>query len=126
MNKIICKFRYYPNVFSSWDASIDDLLLENPVTLNLLYIQTVSDVEMKWIQVPQETEKLLARMQARGAKSEYMDTARGLMDYGYVHFLPCFCDYPRPHTKYVKCNIRFKIPVSQVFDQVKFTLAPKC
>jgi len=73
--------------------------LSNPVTLNLLYIQTVSDVEMKWIQVPRETEKLLARMQARGAKDEYMETARGLTDFGYTHFLPCFCDYQRPNSK---------------------------
>jgi hypothetical protein len=33
------------------------------VTLNLLYIQTVSDVELNWVQGTQETEKQLARMQ---------------------------------------------------------------
>jgi sorting nexin-17 len=49
--------------FSSWDSKIDDLLLSNKVTLNLLYIQTVSDVELNWVQGTQETEKQLARMQ---------------------------------------------------------------
>ena len=33
------------------------------MTLNLLYIQTVSDVELNWVQGTQETEKQLARMQ---------------------------------------------------------------
>ena len=50
---------------SSWDPKVDDLLFSNKVTLNLLYIQTVSDVEMNWVEVQssQETEKQLARMQ---------------------------------------------------------------
>lgn len=82
----------------SWDPQIDDILLSNKVTLNLLYTQTVSDVELKWVQGSQEIEKQLARLQARGAKMEYMETARHLKDYGFVHFMPCFCDYPRSHT----------------------------
>ena len=48
---------------SCWDASIDDLLLAESSTLNLLYIQTVADVERGWIQTSAETKQELALMQ---------------------------------------------------------------
>eukprot|EP00096_Caligus_rogercresseyi_P011192 TRINITY_DN4329_c0_g1_i1.p1 TRINITY_DN4329_c0_g1~~TRINITY_DN4329_c0_g1_i1.p1 ORF type:complete len:497 (+),score=147.04 TRINITY_DN4329_c0_g1_i1:114-1604(+) len=82
----------------SWDPDIDSQLLSNKTTLNLLYIQTVTDVERGWIQASAETKKTLARLQSRGAKLEYMDLARNLKFYGYVHFLPCLCDYPSTDT----------------------------
>ena len=37
-------------------------------------------------------------MQSRGAKFEYMEMARQLKDYGYLHFAPCTCDYPMTNT----------------------------
>lgn len=55
---------------SCWDPEIDMDLFDHRVTLNLLYIQTVSDVERGWIQASAETKKQLASMQARGAKRE--------------------------------------------------------
>ena len=68
-NSIVFKMLVTAKLFfmnsSSWDPKVDDLLFSNKVTLNLLYIQTVSDVEMNWVEVQssQETEKQLARMQ---------------------------------------------------------------
>ncbi|XP_040565287.1 LOW QUALITY PROTEIN: sorting nexin-17 [Lepeophtheirus salmonis] len=81
-----------------WDPDIDSQLFSNQVTLNLLYIQTVTDVERGWVQASQDTKRTLSRMQARGAKLEYMDLARSLKFYGYIHFLPCCCDYPSTDT----------------------------
>lgn len=85
--------------YSSWDAKIDDQLLRHKVTLNLLYVQTLADVERGWVQACQETRRQLAHFQSRGAKDEYMEMARQLKDYGYLHFDSCTCDYPMTNTK---------------------------
>lgn len=39
-------------------------------TLNLLYSQTVSDVEKNWIHTDRDTQEKLARLQSRGAKRD--------------------------------------------------------
>merc|ERR1719188_2830655 len=83
---------------ASWDPQIDEELISNSATLNLLYVQTVAEVERGWVRADAETKRQLARMQARGAKKEYMETALSLPMFGYVHFAPCVCDYPASNT----------------------------
>lgn len=73
-------------------------MMKNSATLNLLYLQTINDIERGWIQANPETKKMLTRMQARGAKKEYMEMACQLPNYGYIHFQPCVCDYPMSNT----------------------------
>lgn len=84
---------------SSWDAEIDAELFKNKTCLNMLYIQTLSDVEHGWLQASQDVRKQLASMQARGAKLEYMELAKIQKDYGYMHFSSCICDYPSTNSK---------------------------
>ncbi len=55
---------------ASWDAAVDEQLMAHPTTLNLLYVQTLAEVERGWIQATAETKRQLASMQARGAKRE--------------------------------------------------------
>lgn len=54
----------------SWAPEIDEALFEHKSTLNLLYVQTIAEVERGWIQVSPDTQSQLAQMQARGAKKE--------------------------------------------------------
>lgn len=82
----------------AWDAKIDEELLRHKVTLNLLYIQTLADVERGWVEACPETRRSLAHLQSRGAKKDYMEIARQLKDYGYLHFDACTCDYPMTNT----------------------------
>ena len=82
-----------------WDNRIDTELFKNKGSLNVLYFQTLSDVERGWISAESETRKHLGNMQARGAKIDYMETARSLKDYGYIQFSSCFCDYPSTNTR---------------------------
>ena len=84
---------------SSWDPSIDDVLLSEQSTLNLLYIQTVADLERGWIVTSAETKQQLALMQARGSKRQYMEVARTLKFYGFMMFRACVSDHPEPHTR---------------------------
>jgi len=83
----------------SWDPKTDDLLCDNKASLNVLYIQTLSDVESGMLQANASVRRQLAGIQSRGAKKEYMELARSLKDFGYVHFMPCVCDYPNTNTK---------------------------
>ena len=55
---------------ASWDPQIDEELMSHAATLNLLYVQTVAEVERGWVRADPETKRQLARMQARGAKKE--------------------------------------------------------
>eukprot|EP00095_Tigriopus_kingsejongensis_P010016 maker-scaffold1048_size67263-snap-gene-0.22 protein:Tk10016 transcript:maker-scaffold1048_size67263-snap-gene-0.22-mRNA-1 annotation:"sorting nexin-17" len=81
-----------------WDPKIDMELFNHKVTLNLLYTQTIAEVERGWILANPETKRQLARLQAMGSKYEYMHTAHRLPFYGYLQFLPCICDYPMTNT----------------------------
>lgn len=73
--------------------------MSHKISLNLLYVQTLSDVERGWVQANQDTRRQLALLQSRGAKKEYMEMAKQLKDYGYLHFAPCICDYPATNTR---------------------------
>ena len=83
-----------------WDSRIDSELFRHKGSLNVLYFQTLSDVERGWISADPETRKQLGSMQARGAKTDYMEAVRNLKDYGYIHFSSCLCDYPSTNTRY--------------------------
>ncbi|GJQ68174.1 hypothetical protein Trydic_g10737 [Trypoxylus dichotomus] len=84
---------------SYWDNDYDLELMTDPIALNLLYTQTVSDIERGWILCMKEVKSQLAHLQARLSKREYIELARTLKYYGYIQFVPCYCDYPKPKTK---------------------------
>ncbi|KAG8231282.1 hypothetical protein J437_LFUL010320 [Ladona fulva] len=90
---------------SYWDPAYDDILMRDSVALNLLYVQTVADVERggwllrddcsKW----EDAQAMLASLQAKGAKKEYLEAAqRCLRHYGFIHFGTCVCNSPIPGT----------------------------
>lgn len=74
-------------------------LMSDPVALNLLYVQTVSDIERGWIFCSRETKTQLANLQVLLAKREYIELARTQKYYGFIQFAQCYCDYPRSGTK---------------------------
>lgn len=73
--------------------------MTDSIALNLLYTQTVSDIERDWILCHNEIKTQLAHLQARLAKIQYIELARTLKYYGYIQFDQCYCDYPNPDTK---------------------------
>lgn len=86
---------------SYWDKDYDLELMSDPVALNLLYIQAVSDIERGWTFCTNETKHTLANLQAQLAKKEYIEIARLQKHYGFMQFTSCYCDYPRADTKVV-------------------------
>ncbi|XP_054266725.1 sorting nexin-17-like isoform X2 [Macrosteles quadrilineatus] len=83
---------------SYWDPVYDEELMGDKIALNLLYTQTLAEMERGWILCTRDTQAQLASLQARGAKKQYLEIARNLKYYGYTQFLPCTCNYPDPGT----------------------------
>ncbi|XP_064480852.1 sorting nexin-17-like [Ornithodoros turicata] len=102
---------------SYWDSGFDQDLLEDAVSLNLLYVQALSDLERGWVVAAKETHRQLSSLQAKGSKKEYLHLARTLKYYGYIQFSPCVCDYPRPNTRALISaggrELNFRLQVSQ-------------
>ena len=111
---------------SSWDASLDDVLLAEASTLNLLYIQTLADLERGWVLTSAETKQQLALMQARGSKRQYMEVARTLKFYGHMLFRACVADHPEPHTRVTvaigrsSLNLRILNPAGDTREVLNF------
>ncbi|GFG30468.1 hypothetical protein Cfor_09310 [Coptotermes formosanus] len=111
---------------SYWDPGYDLELMSNQVALNLLYVQTVADVERGWVLSSKEMKQQLASLQARGAKKEYLDLARTLKYYGFLQFRPCICDYPLPGSQVLvsignrELNLRVKLAEGQDMREGSF------
>ncbi|XP_041361399.1 sorting nexin-17-like isoform X2 [Gigantopelta aegis] len=105
---------------SYWDSSFDDDLLENKITMNLLYVQAVSDIERQWVLATKDQLKHLTTLQERGSKRDYVRLARTLKYYGYIQFRPCVTDYPNPNSRVLVAagnkELNFRV---QVQDQIK-------
>ena len=74
-------------------------MITDPVALNLLYKQTVFDIEKNWILCTRDIRNELVSLQIKLAKYDYLQIAKSLKYYGFLQFTPCFCDYPKPQTK---------------------------
>lgn len=81
-----------------WDPSYDLDLMRDRIALNLLYIQSISDIEKGWVIAGSETRQILGSLQASGNKTEYMNVVRNLPSYGCIQFSNVTCDFPEPKT----------------------------
>ena len=79
---------------SYWDSAYDDDVMENRVDLNLLYAQTVADIEHGWILVTKEQHQQLKSLQEKVSKKEFLRLAQTLRHYGYLRFDACVADFP--------------------------------
>ncbi|XP_060819635.1 sorting nexin-17 [Bombus pascuorum] len=82
-----------------WDVGYDLKIMDNEVAMNLLYIQTVAEINWGWIPITDELRNKLTVLKKHGKKKEYLDIVRTSKYYGYIQFAPCFCDYPQPDSK---------------------------
>lgn len=53
-----------------WDTTYDLELLNDPVTLNLLYIQAAAEIRSGWILVTKEVQHQLENLQKSRSKKE--------------------------------------------------------
>jgi sorting nexin-17 len=81
-----------------WDSNYDLDLMRDKIALNLLYIQSISDMEKGWVIASAETRQCLNSLQMSGNKMEYMNNIRNLPSYGCIQFSSVSCDFPEPNT----------------------------
>lgn len=81
-----------------WDPNYDLDLMRDKIALNLLYIQSISDIERGWAIASPETRQCLSSPQVSGNKHEYMNIVRNLPSYGCIQFSKVACDFPDPGT----------------------------
>ncbi|XP_066851415.1 sorting nexin-17 isoform X3 [Anser cygnoides] len=105
---------------SYWDSSYDDDVMEHRVGLNLLYAQTVSDIEHGWILVNKEQHRQLKSLQEKVSKKEFIRLAQTLKYYGYLKFDPCVTDFPEKGCHVVvsagnnELNFQVRLPNEQI------------
>ncbi|NWY07693.1 SNX17 protein, partial [Nothoprocta ornata] len=105
---------------SYWDSSYDDDVMEHRVGLNLLYAQTVSDIERGWILVNKEQHRQLKSLQEKVSKKEFIRLAQTLKYYGYLKFEPCVTDFPEKGCHVVvsagnnELNFQVRLPNEQL------------
>ncbi|VVC93327.1 unnamed protein product [Leptidea sinapis] len=69
---------------SYWDPRYDMELLHDRVAIDLLYLQIIEDIELRWIIVDSETRIILSAYEAKKQKREYIETAQRLQHYGRI------------------------------------------
>uniref|UniRef100_A0A673N7W9 Sorting nexin-17 n=1 Tax=Sinocyclocheilus rhinocerous TaxID=307959 RepID=A0A673N7W9_9TELE len=105
---------------SYWDTSYDSDVMDDRVGLNLLYAQTVSDIERGWILVNKEQHRQLKSLQEKGSKKEFIRLAQTLKYYGYIKFDPCITDFPEKGCHVIvgagnnELNFHVKLPSDQM------------
>ncbi|KAM8954271.1 sorting nexin-17 isoform 2-T2 [Pelodytes ibericus] len=105
---------------SYWDASYDDDVMESRVGLNLLYAQTVCDIERGWVQVTKDQLRQLKSLQEKVSKKEFIQLAQTLKYYGYLKFEPCITDFPEKGCQVIvsagnnELNFQVKLPSEQM------------
>ncbi|XP_026105621.1 sorting nexin-17-like, partial [Carassius auratus] len=105
---------------SYWDTAYDSDVMEDRVGLNLLYAQTVSDIERGWILVNKEQHRQLKSLQEKGSKKEFIRLAQTLKYYGYIKFDPCITDFPEKGCHVIvgagnnELNFHVKLPSDQM------------
>ncbi|XP_064652239.1 sorting nexin-17-like isoform X2 [Lineus longissimus] len=109
---------------STWDLQYDDHLLEDRISMNLLYVQAVNDVERGWVQPSKDQLKRLNALQEKGSKKEYLHFCRTLKYYGYIQFKTCTTDYPHPDCRVVVSagnrELNFRVEVGSQFKEGSF------
>jgi sorting nexin-17 len=55
---------------SFWDLTVETMLAEDRVALNLLYTQAIWEVERGWVLATKDIRNKLSSLQSRGEKKE--------------------------------------------------------
>ncbi|CAH2050660.1 unnamed protein product, partial [Iphiclides podalirius] len=69
---------------SYWDPCYDIDVMTDRVSLDLLYLQTIQDIDLGWISVNSDIMDLLKSHEMRKEKKEYIELARTTRHYGRV------------------------------------------
>ncbi|XP_022835426.1 sorting nexin-17 [Spodoptera litura] len=69
---------------SYWDPCYDVDLMIDRVSLDLLYLQTIEDLDLGWITADPQTRDMLSSYKSKKQKREYVELAKSLRHYGRI------------------------------------------
>ncbi|XP_072941644.1 sorting nexin-17 [Epargyreus clarus] len=69
---------------SYWDPCYDHDMITDRVSLDLLYLQVIEDIDLGWITADPQTKEILSSYEAKKQKREYIELARTLRHYGRI------------------------------------------
>ncbi|XP_045528107.1 sorting nexin-17 [Pieris brassicae] len=69
---------------SYWDPCYDMDLVQDRVSIDLLYLQIIEDIDLGWITADSETKLMLSSHESKKQKREYIELARSLRHYGRI------------------------------------------
>nr|XP_004047428.4 sorting nexin-31 [Gorilla gorilla gorilla] len=76
------------------DPSLDSVLMDCRVAVDLLYMQAIQDIEKGWAKPTQAQRQKLQAFQKEDNQTKFLELAREVRHYGYLQLDPCTCDYP--------------------------------
>ena len=79
---------------SYWDKKHDDVLMQHNVSLHMLYIESIRNMEDRWIKPSSETLKTLKQLKTAGLKEQFIKVVRSESMYGYMMLGSGTVDYP--------------------------------
>lgn len=82
-----------------WSSELDEALYEDPIALNLIYIETITDIKSGSIVVSDDVADDLANHRANKDRKNFLAIAQKLNGYGDHTFGHCMTNYPKPGTK---------------------------
>ncbi|KAL0850970.1 hypothetical protein ABMA28_006867 [Loxostege sticticalis] len=69
---------------SYWDPCYDVDLMIDRVSLDLLYLQVIEEIDLGWIVADSQTKDILSAYEAKKQKREYIELAKTLRHYGRI------------------------------------------
>ncbi|XP_057159050.1 sorting nexin-31 [Pan paniscus] len=76
------------------DPSLDSVLMDCRVAVDLLYMQAIQDIEKGWAKPTQAQRQKLEAFQKEDNQTKFLELAQEVRHYGYLQLDPCTCDYP--------------------------------
>ncbi|XP_074124208.1 sorting nexin-31 isoform X3 [Sminthopsis crassicaudata] len=78
------------------DPSLDSELMDCHTAVNLLYDQTVQEIEKNWAKPTPEQRQELEALKKAGNQIKFLELAQQVQHYGYMQLDTCTCDYLEP------------------------------
>eukprot|EP01147_Barroeca_monosierra_P005267 gene5267-7046_t len=81
-----------------WNTSLDTVLMDNPVALNLLYIETITEMKIGHIIPTEDAADKLQDLRSQRERKAFLELARKQPGYGFSNFGECNTNWPEEDT----------------------------
>ena len=87
-----------------WDPCVEEPLLDDPATLKLIYLQTLTDIQRDVFRIAQEAKNKLVELQEQSLFKQFMHVCHMQASYGYEQLSPA-----KSHFNGEECMMNLKV-----------------